>query len=199
MKIIEGLNAESKNMVITINSPLLVSYYPSLYKMMTTDEKTPKGLTMEKQSPDTATISFPIDIGDIKMTGPNTGTAAISLEAKNSLDAVLSIANRFCNSAVKHILKTTEFCPILDVTGGYSYKKLQSDVESACKAKRDFLVIDSYKNYLEGTRSTKYEFNQYRIPYGTTEYVEFLLSVKEGKFKDLKKKYKNKLKKQVWF
>ena len=188
LRIITGLDLPSSSFIITVQSPLVTKHYASLSGMLINDKDAPKGVSIEKKDIDTALISF-----------PDENTARVSPDASVSVQNVISIVRRFAVASIRASLRKTEFLPIMDFKGGYSFEELQQDVENAVKAKRQFIVIDTYESYLKNTKEMTYEFNQYVIPYGTSEYVDFALLAKAGKLAEIRKTYKNKLKKTNWF
>lgn len=199
IKIIAGLDPMNGIFNISVKSPLVTKYFPNLCGMIKDDKECPEGLTIEKLEKDTAIIKFPISQEDIVMRSEEEGTARVSPGAASSVSSVISIVRRFAICSVRSILKRSEFLPILDFSGGYSFEELQKDVISAAKNKRQYIVIDSYQNYLTNTKDMKYEFNQYIIPFGTSEYCDFLLLARAGKLKEIRETYKPKLKKTSWF
>lgn len=197
LKIITGLDLPSSSFIITVQSPLVTKHYASLSGMLINDKDAPKGVSIEKKDIDIALISFPV--GGQIIPGPDENTARVSPDASVSVQNVISIVRRFAVASIRASLRKTEFLPIMDFKGGYSFEELQQDVENAVKAKRQFIVIDTYESYLKNTKEMTYEFNQYVIPYGTSEYVDFALLAKAGKLAEIRKTYKNKLKKTNWF
>lgn len=197
MKINTGMNGDNNNMYVNVSSPLLEKYYSNFTGMIKNDKRAPSDITIEKVGLNTVLVQFPIS-PEFIMGEPKDGKIAVTGEVAVSIEAIIDITNRFTRVALKKILSTTEFCPILDFSGGYSFEELQEDVKIATKNKRDILVIDSYENYKSGTIGNKYEFNQYSIPYGTDEYCNFVLSVIRGDIRELQKEYKPKLAYSVW-
>lgn len=196
IRIITRLDLESSSFIITVQSPLVVHHYSSLSGMLMSDDTAPRGINVEKRDMDTALISFPVN-GQI-IPGPSEGTAGVSQDANASVQNVINIVKRFATAGIRTRLKRTEFLPILDFSGGYSFEELQEDVKKAVKEKRNFMVIDTYKNYLKNTKDMTYEFNQYPIPFGTSEYCDFALLAGAGKLSEIRRLYKNKLKKTSW-
>lgn len=196
LRIVTGLDLPNASLVITVQSTLVAQYFANLNGMLVNDKDAPVGVSIEKRDHDTALISFPVT-GQIIPANEN--GAKISIENSERVQKVINIVQRFAMSAVRHQLKNSEFLPLYDFSGGYSFEELQQDVEAAAKAKRDYIVIDTYQSYLNHTEKATYEFNQYIIPFGTSEYCDFLLLAKAGKLKELRNLYKDKLKRTSWF
>ena len=196
MKIVAGIDPSSNSFVITVQSPIAIKHFQSLNGMVTNDKNAPKGIVVEKRDSETVAITFPV-LGDV-IPDKNGRQAKVPVENSKIVDDVVDIIKIFTNCAVKATMKVTEFIPLFDFRGGYSFEELQNDVKEALKAKRNFLVIDTYENYLKGMDDGKYEFNQYLIPFGTSEYCDFAISVIKGELGLLRKKYKDKLKPTCW-
>lgn len=198
MKIIAGINAENQSFCITIVSPIMEKYYHNFVGMLKEDKVCPNELEIFRENIDTIHLQFPVPPGAIQGK-PVEGRVAVDKDAVGGMQGVLDFVQRFTMAAVKNILKKTEFLPIMDFSGGYSFKEMQKDIVTALENKRDFLLIDSYKNYLANNESQKYEFNQYLVSYGSDEYVNIFILIKSGNLKELRRLYKDKLKLTNWF
>jgi hypothetical protein len=191
MRIVGGMG-EDGNISLSVTSPLVSRYFSNFRGMLTSSKDSPSGLKVEKAGPDTAIVIFPP--GEVGMAGPAQGSG---------MNSVMAIIRRFVVGSLKYRSKKTEFCPILDFSGGepgeYSFEQLQKDVLAAIKAKRNLTLIDTYQNYLKNQKEMKYIFNQYDVEYGTSEYADVVLLIQLGKLSELQKIYKSKLKLTNWF
>ena len=204
LKLVSGLDGASGNFCIQVTSPLVEQYFPNLCGMMKNDKLSPSGLTVEKIGPSTALIQFPSGAENSIIGEPEDGRIRISPEAAQQMNNVLNIARRFAAGAIRSISKKTEFIPILDFHSNvrdYSLEEMQSDVIEAMKNKRNLVIIDNFQAYIDNNTSMKYEFNQHLIDFekNKSEYADFVLLVKAGKLDEIRKLYKNKLKKTSWF
>lgn len=198
IKIVAGVNPETQHFCISITSPLLIKYYNNFIGMLKEDKLCPRDLEIYREKNDTVHLQYPLPPG--AMQGQVDGNKVlVHKESTEGMENILKFVNRFVEAALKNILKKTEFLPILDFSGGYSFQEMQKDVVTALEKKRDFLLIDTYKNYLDNEKTRKYEFNQYPIKYGTDEYINVFILIKSGKLKELRKEYKDKLKMTNWF
>lgn len=192
------INPDAGLFNVTITTPLLEKYYSNLRGMVINEKSVPKNLTIERSGTSTASIQFPIPAGSIVKQNTETITVDKDLLLNGGMSSVLNVTHRFVCAALSAILKNTEFLPFLDFSGGYSFEELQSDVKRAVEAKRDFLMVDTYKNYLEGTKDGGYRFSQYPVKYGTSEYVDIAILIVSGNLEELRKIYKTKLKLTDW-
>jgi hypothetical protein len=197
MKVIAGLDPNSMQFCVTIISPLMEKYYTNFTGMLKSDKDCPQGLSIIRENLETIHLQFPAPPDAVKSKEFD-GKIAVDKDSVEGMQNVLSIANRFVVAALKYKLKHTEFLPFLDFSGGYSFEEMQKDVVEAIKAKRDFNLIDTYKNYLDNMKTLKYEFNQYPVKYGTDEYADIVLLIKSGNLKELQATYKDKLKFTSW-
>lgn len=199
MKIKTGIDAETRNFCISIESPIFENYADRYEKVLKKSKDCPPGVEVTIENPHLIHVQFPPVPGTVSGNFMDGGRVAVEKEGMVGIKAVMDFTNRFVNLALRDLTKTTEYLPILDFSGGYSFEEMQEDVLSGIRGKRNFLIIDTYEAYKEGTSSGKYEFNQYPIEYGSDEYVEVALLIRNGKLEELRKKYKNKLKKTSWY
>lgn len=202
MKIIASVDGAEQAFNITVQTPLLTKYFPNFSGMIMNDKSSPKGVSVKRTDSDTAIVTFPIP-GQIMGSNAD-GQVSVSTEAAESVSDIISISRRYVIACIKYILKRTEFLPIYDFRGGdkpgeYNFEEMKKDVVAAAKSKRDFLIIDTYENYLKGTREMSYEFNQHWVDFGTSEYADVIYLVLSDKLEELRKKYKGKLVKTSWF
>jgi hypothetical protein len=173
--------------------------------MMKNDKMSPFGLTIDKVSRDSALIQFPPKGGVNPIIGePEDGKARVDAAAAEPLNNVLGIARKFVMGAIRHCTKSIEFIPLFDFTGDvrdYSFEEMKTDVVEAIKNKRSLCIIDKFQAYLDNRKDQKYEFNQYLIDFNSnpSEYSDFVLMVRNDKLSELRKIYKNKLKRTSWF
>ena len=112
---------------------------------------------------------------------------------RDDMDGIMEIINKFTNSAIRKELKQTEFIPL----EGYEEDLLKEDIKTAVQNKRNLCIIDTYESYLKNEEDRKYEYNQYRVDYGTNEYSDVAILIATGKLSEVRKLYKKKLKKET--
>lgn len=199
MEIKNGYDPEKGRMIVYFHSNLIIDYYQNLKVMLDKSEGLPTDTTVDRGGIDFAVISFPISrVGGnvVKSEQINEDLSRITLALpKEEIDAVYNACNRFINAALRKLLKTTEFIPL----EGYSVSSLQEDIKAAIANKRRLCIIDTYSSYLSNSKTGNYVYNQYLIPYGSNEWADVVLDIKEGNIKKLRKDYKGKLKITNWF
>jgi hypothetical protein len=180
---------------MNVNSNLLEKYYYNFGGMLKADSRSPKNLKVSRVDSTTASIILPINRtnSQTEITNRSDGTATIGID-RRLFDGIIDVINRFVNLAINKELMSLEFCPL----EGYSFKSLSEDLLKAIEAKRDLLFVDTYQNYLDACNKTSYTFNQYIIPYGTSEWADAIILIESGKIKELKEKIKPLLKKKDW-
>jgi hypothetical protein len=191
--IVPSYNPISGNLEITIEMNLLKKYFPNFEGLISMDEElSQKGCTATQTSSTTALVSLPVDKS---MTTPpdENGMGRINAD-ESGVVSLFKVLNSFVNSAIKKELRITEFIPL----HGYPVEDLQTDIEAAVKAKRNLCIIGEYEEYLERQRSGNFSYHQYMIDYGTEEYVDAAILIKDGKLDELRKLYEPKLVYTEW-
>lgn len=198
VKIITEINVTDQkfNMTVESESTLVSDHFSSLKGMLLNDSTSPSGINVDLIGKNSAIITFPIRGGIIRKSET---MAAVSDSATEEVNRVAKIVYRFIQAYIKSRFSTTEFLPILDFSGGYSFEEAQHDALTALEKKRDILVIDTYESYKKQTESMSCQFNQYPLKWGTSDYVDFVLLMRRGDLKQIRKTYGPKLKKFTWF
>lgn len=191
MKITTGMTEDGK-FCVTVSSRLLETYYPNFSGMISSDSNCPRDLSIERQDKNTAFLVFPVGEGAIlNKSGDRVG---VDINGVKTLKDVLAITKRFSITAIRHQQRTLEYIPLK----GYPLKELQKDVVAAVENKRSFVMIDTYDNWKENCQNPGKEFPQFVVPFGTNEYTNVFLMIRNGEFNKLKKEYKPKLKMMSW-
>lgn len=190
MNIQTNFDQSSNCMIISVETNLLQKYFKNLAGMFSATKDKPSGLTISQKDGNTAIVSFPIPEGRIKVEMQR---AMVAID-KNDLNNIMDVINKFANAAIRKELMNTEFIPL----EGYSTDNLKVDIKAAIKAGRKFCIIDTYDSYLTQTKSREYKYNQYMVDKDTDEYSDVAILIETGKFKELKKEYKPKLKYTEW-
>jgi len=198
VKIITEINVTDQkfNMTVESESTLVSDHFSSLKGMLLNDSTSPSGINVDLIGKNSAIITFPIRGGIIRKSET---MAAVSDSATEEVNKVAKIVYRFIQAYVKSRFSTTEFLPILDFSGGYSFEEAQHDALTAVEKKRDILVIDTYESYKKQTESMSCQFNQYLLKWGTSDYVDFVLLMRRGDLKQIRKTYGPRLKKFTWY
>ena len=138
MRIVGGMG-EDGNISLSVTSPLVSRYFSNFRGMLTSSKDSPSGLKVEKAGPDTAIVIFPP--GEVGMAGPAQGSG---------MNSVMAIIRRFVVGSLKYRSKKTEFCPILDFSGGepgeYSFEQLQNNAQT-CTADITHRLCVKYKMF----------------------------------------------------
>lgn len=115
-------------------------------------------------------------------------TKLINLEL--ALDSVLKL---FITTAISTELSTMEFIPLK----GYSFTKLQKEIQNAVKKKRTLCIVDTYKNYLNMCVN-KFTIQQYIIEPNTEEYADAAIMLYKKEIKNFRDTYTPKLSLTEW-
>lgn len=191
MNVSTGFDPDSKKITVTVNTNLLKKYHVNFKGLFQMAPRKPKGLEVNIRSGNLATVSFPVPEENIKVLGEGRGMVGID---RDDMDGIMEIINKFTNSAIRKELKQTEFIPL----EGYEEDLLKEDIKTAVQNKRNLCIIDTYESYLKNEEDRKYEYNQYRVDYGTNEYSDVAILIATGKLSEVRKLYKKKLKKETW-
>lgn len=125
---------------------------------------------------------------------------------QNKFELMNDVINKFTELAIKEEVKTTEFIPL----NGYSFDSLKEEVVKAVQGHRDLLLIDDYSEYKRqfcnsnekpdsSKKSNGIFFNQYRIEYGTREYIDAVIMLWKKDSAKLRSMYNGKLEYTEWY
>lgn len=205
VKVTAGIDASNGTFFcVSVDTNLLKSFYNNLHGMLVNTKNIPEGLKLERTSQHSVLITFPIKEESLKRSGGNDKMVGVSEEVQSSYDRIIEVIQKFCSESIKHMMKRVEFIPLFDFDGvgkvkNYSLEQMRGDVETANKRHRDICIIRSYDQFLNMV-DRHYTFDQHYICYkeDSNEYTDFVLDVHCGKLKELRKKYKDKLKTLNW-
>ena len=186
IKIFPRLDQGSQRMLLNVTCNMFKKYYPNLQGMIMSSSACPKGTEIYRESQTTAVISVPIPKDKMKIIEKPTEDRVGKVEVDQSfLSPVIMEVDRFVKEGLSYICKHVEFLPILDCSGGYSWEERKSDVLTAVENKRDFVLVDSYKSYLEGTKGGNYSFKQIYLEFGTEDYADVAIWIRSNNEKEL--------------
>lgn len=189
MKVLTNFDPESNSVVIKVSTNLLEKYYYNFQGML----KKKFDIQVSKLDNNSAQVLLP---GEVVKNSESVGKGMQSVGIERDLvNGVMEVMNKFINIALRKELSVTEFCPL----SGYSFDDLKKDLILAIKAKRNLMFVDTYQNYLTECEETRYRFNQYYIPYGTSEWADAITLIETGNIVELKKWIKPLLQVKSWF
>ena len=191
MRFTQTFNPDNNKVVFILETNLLLRYFPNLKGLVENDKDIPSDVEVEQKNSTTAVISFsPGPESNVQKvdSGNNTGSFKIAIDSKR-IEGINRVLNKFTRCALKKELSTTEFIPL----SGYSEENLSNEIIDALKGKRKLCILKDYSEYLESQEKNVYVFNQYILEYGTNEYVDAVLYIRNKNFKKLRELYSDKL------
>lgn len=211
MEVTNIFNASTKETTMLVKSELFRQYYDYFLGLFNIGKKKYskkfQGLSLVKDGCNAVKIviapsqvSIPLNsifdnfpIFDGEKSGPKSIPLPINEETLSTID---SLIYKFLELVEIDKNKNTEFIPL----EGYDTSNLQNEIEDAVKNKRSLLIVDTFDNYLRETRKKcdQREYNQYFIEYGTNEYADAALLIKEGNLEKLAEMYRGKLSLTPW-
>ena len=188
MKFSQTFNPDNNKIVFILETNLITRYFSNLKGLVEGDKDVPSDIQVEQKNSNTAFISFsPGPESSIQKSSDGfSGRVAIDSKKIESINRVL---NKFTRCALKKELSTTEFIPLK----GYPEENLKEEIVAALKGKRKLCILQDYDEYLNMQEKDLYEFHQYILEYGTNEYVDAVLFIRNGNFKKLRELYGDKL------
>ena len=190
--IVPSYNPVSGNLEITIEMNLLRKYFSNFEGLISMDKDlAERGCKATQTGSTSALVSIPVDQSSAPVN--ENGVGRIDADSSGVM-SLFKVLNSFVNSAIKKELKITEFIPL----SGYPVEDLQKDIVAAVEGKRNLCIIGEYSEYLEKQKSGNFSYHQYMIDYGTEEYVDVAILLKEGKLDELRKLYEPKLVYTEW-
>lgn len=190
MNIVNSYNPEQKRVLVFVESNLLINYYSNFEGMIKKNTNI-DDLRVERTKKNEAMISFPL---------PEDGTAvkvnggmSISIPPM-VMENITNSINRFTKAAIRNKLKTVEFLPLSE----YPVEDLKKDMVAAVRAGRDFVLLQSYKDYLEMEKKGKYSFSQVFVYKGTSEYADTALDIWNEDIEGLKRRLEGKFEVYEW-
>lgn len=188
MKVNPEINPFKKAMTFNVTSTLLDHYFDNFRGMICDNSDIP-GVDVYQEKPGTATISIPMMMNEI-----SDGVISGGINTK----AVISVDNTiqsFLSAAMRKEERFNEFVPLHN----YPEDKLIVEIADAVKNKRNLCIIKDFKEYQKNLKDRTYEFEQYRIDYGTVEYANAVLMIRFNNFDELRKTFEPKLKLTKWY
>ena len=180
MKVSNGFDKDKGEITVKIQTNLFKKYYNNFVGICKDRAvEMPEQYKVVQESPDTATISFPLP-KDAVVRSNSVGV---------DLGSLMSVINFFTGSALRYELEHTEFIPIT----GYPEEDLQKDIKTSVKNKRNLCILGSYSEYQKMEAEHKYEFRQTYVTYGTKEWSDTVLMILSGEFDKLREYYEPKL------
>lgn len=197
MKIHSEVDPSGNIFMVTLTSYIFEKYYPHFCGMIKNLRDSPKNINISKVESDSVMLAFPIPEGcaDTKDLGNGMAKTSVNIEFMRPL---MKEIDRFLNLSIRNITKHLEFLPVNDLSGGYSENIRKNDILQAIKNKRDFLLIDSYREYLENMKNATYCYNQVYVKYGTPDYADIAIWIERNKIKELKNYFKKNSKVVDW-
>lgn len=190
MKFTQTFNPDNNKVVFILETNLLNRYFPNLKGLVENDKDVPSDIEVEQRNSNTALISFsPGPESNIqKNESGGAGSFRIAIDSRK-VDSINKVLNKFTRCALKKELSTTEFVPLK----GYPEENLKEEIILALKGKRKLCILRDYDEYLNMQEKELYIFHQYILEYGTNEYVDAVLYIRNGNFKKLRELYTDKL------
>lgn len=190
MKFTQTFNPDNNKVVFILETNLLNRYFPNLKGLVENDKDVPSDIEVEQRNSNTALISFsPGPESNIqKSESSGAGSFRITIDSRK-VDSINKVLNKFTRCALKKELSTTEFVPLK----GYPEENLKEEIILALKSKRKLCILRDYDEYLNMQEKELYIFHQYILEYGTNEYVDAVLYIRNGNFKKLRELYTDKL------
>lgn len=192
MKFTQTFNPDNNKVVFILETNLLIRYFPNLKGLVENDKDVPSDIEVEQRNSNTALISF--------SPGPESGSSVQKMGDKDSnsyriaidsrkVESINRVLNKFTRCALKKELMSTEFVPLQ----GYPEDNLKEEIVAALKGKRKLCILKDYNEYLSMQEKEQYLFHQYILEYGTNEYVNAILYIRNGNMKKLRELYNDKL------
>ena len=191
MKFSQTFNPDNNKVVFILETNLLTRYFPNLKGLVENDKDVPSDIEVEQRNSNTALISFspgPESGSSVQKLGDNSGSYRIAIDSRK-VESINRVLSKFTRCALKKELMSTEFVPL----EGYPEENLKEEIISALKGKRKLCILKDYEEYLNMQEKELYLFHQYILEYGTNEYVDAILYIRNGNFKKLRELYNDKL------
>ena len=191
MKFTQTFNPDNNKVVFILETNLLNRYFPNLKGLVENDKDVPSDIEVEQRNSNTALISFSPgpESGKVQKEDQGGGSSyRIAIDSRK-VESINRVLNKFTRCALKKELSTTEFVPL----EGYPEENLKEEIISALKGKRKLCILKDYDEYLSMQEKGLYVFHQYILEYGTNEYIDAVLFIRNGNFKKLRDLYSDKL------
>lgn len=191
MKFTQTFNPENNKVVFILETNLLIRYFSNLKGLVESDKDVPSDIEVEQRNSNTALISFspgPESGGVQKIGDKDSSSYRIAIDSKK-VESINRVLNKFTRCALKKELMSTEFIPLK----GYPEENLKEEIIAALKGKRRLCILKDYDEYLNMQEKEQYLFHQYILEYGTNEYIDAILYIRNGNIKKIRELYNDKL------
>lgn len=192
MNITNSYNPEEKRVLVFVESNLLTDYFPNFQGLLKKNNSSIDDLRVERLGNSKAMISFPLP-KEAQVMQVDQQKIGVSMPV-NIIEEINNTINKFANAAVRKRLRTVEFLPL----SNYPEENLKEDMINAVKAKRDFVILQDYNDYLQMEKEKRYDFSQILMYYGTEEYADAALNIWEGNIDSLKNRLEGKFERYEW-
>lgn len=193
IEIREGFNPEENKISISVKSALIKEYYANFKGMIKNGEGIPKEAEVERAigeegGSDIAIITFPVP-SDSTFRKVDNNIGAIGIN-QDKIACFYNAINKFIGSALRKKYRSTEF---IILGNDYPLSETQKDVRNAIKAKRNFAILHTFKEYQDSQKipakgeKREIEYNQVYINYGTALYADVCILIQQGNMKELRK------------
>lgn len=190
MNILKGIyDANSKRLMIIYKNNLLedsLDLFKASIDEGINSKDLPVGTTIQSTDKNKVMIILPVELNLKLRDGDRIDPSVIP---DKLTDKINDLINKFRNDAKKEKFGKTEFIPL----NGYPLEDLKKDVKSAIKGKRNFCIIDEFKDLDPFLREKVPSIKQLDFKYLGNEYCDIALDIYEGKLEKLKKDLKDKL------
>lgn len=187
VEVFESYNPEDSKVSISVKTALIKKYYLNLSGLIKKSKGVPKDTIIERVDEDVANIVFSIPKEFLSKKFDNDNNVIGIRVDREKVDCFYSAINRFINLALRKEFRSVEFLPIGD---DYELDDLKKDVVDAIKNKRNFVVIHTYREYLDVRNningSNSIEFNQVYADYGTSLYSDIAILIEKDNLKELR-------------
>lgn len=209
MEIIENYDPVEKKVLLNITTNLFNKYYTNfngLIKLKLNNREIPINTEIKRLSNTEAQISFPLP-NDSRIEKVDDTKLKVGINF-NAIKSFFVTIDKFVISALKAEFSSVEFLPI-DETD-YSLENLKSDVKEAIKNKRNFVLLHTHKEFLEGSSISNYKsdntkkktikYNQVYISYkdDASDYSNIALMILNGQMNELRKWANPRFKLTTW-
>ena len=206
IKVFHEFDPINNNALIRVNTKLLEKhaldfseiYYREIGKY--SSKKLPENLRLILDTENSeALIAFDLPKSAVIKREANNDESVLvdpdlkSIEMKNLNLALDLILRSFISTALSQEVSTKEFIPLK----GYSFSKLQKEIQDAVKKKRTLCIVDTYTNYLNMC-TNKFKIQQYLIEPNTEEYADAAIMLYKKEVDKFRNTYASKLSLTEW-
>lgn len=190
MKFTQAFNPDNNKVVFILETNLLNRYFPNLKGLVENDKDVPSDVEVVQRNSNMALISFSPGPESVQKDESSNGNSSyrVAIDSKK-VESINKVLNKFTRCALKKELSTTEFVPL----NGYPEDNLKDEIIEALQGKRKLCILRDYEEYLNMQDKELYIFHQYMLEYGTNEYIDAILFIRNGNLDKLRELYNDKL------